>query len=398
MSKFVITSESVTEGHPDKVADQISDALLDAYLKQDPYSRVAVETVASHGIIFITGEVRSKAVVDVQRVARNTLKRIGYTSAKLGLDAANCGMIVNIVEQSPDIAQGVDSSTDKEQGAGDQGMMYGFACNETSEFLPLPISLAHRLARRLAYVRQKGIVNYLGPDGKTQVSVLYEKNVPKEVTAIVCSSQHDEDVDQETIKRDVMEHVIKPVCEDLITERTKVYINPTGKFVLGGPAADAGLTGRKIIVDTYGGVGRHGGGAFSGKDPSKVDRSAAYMARYIAKNIVAAGLADKCEVQLSYSIGVAEPTSVHVRCFGTHKIPVEDIEALVHKHFHMKPRELIAHLKLLRPVYEKTAAYGHFGRDDPDFTWEMTDKAETLSKALQQETQYADFPEPSSHM
>ncbi len=380
--KYFITSESVTEGHPDKVCDKISDAILDELYKQDPNSRVAVECMTTTGTVHVAGEVTTKGYVDVQKVVRSTLKEIGYTDPKFGIDCDDAGVWSAIHEQSPNINQGVTEGKgeDKEQGAGDQGMMYGFACNETPELMPLPIILAHKLTQRLSYVRSEGIIPHLGPDGKSQVSILYEDGKPVKATAIVIAQQHKEEIPEQELKEKIVEHVINPICKDYMDEETKIHINATGAFVIGGPEGDTGVTGRKIIVDTYGGVGRHGGGCFSGKDPSKVDRSGAYAARYVAKNIVAAGLADRCEVQLSYCIGVAEPTSINIDCFGTNKIPEEKISELVIKHFPLKPKEIIDHLKLRRPIYKKTAAYGHFGRDDPDFTWENTDKADILKK------------------
>jgi len=377
-----ITSESVTEGHPDKVCDQISDGILDELYKQDPNSRVAVECLTTTGSVHVAGEVTTKGYVDVQKVVRAKLKEIGYTDPRYGIDCDDAGVWVSIHEQSPNISQGVTEGQgeDKEQGAGDQGMMYGYACNETKELMPLPIMLAHKLTKRLSYVRKEGIVAHLGPDGKSQVSIMYEDGKPKKATAIVIAQQHTDDSSEQELKEQIMEHVIKPICKDYIDEETKIHINATGAFVIGGPEGDTGVTGRKIIVDTYGGVGRHGGGAFSGKDPSKVDRSGAYAARYVAKNIVAAGLADKCEVELSYCIGVSKPTSINVDCFGTNKIPEEKISELVAKNFDLTPEGIIKTLKLRRPIYQKTATYGHFGRDDPDFTWEITDKAELLKK------------------
>ena len=374
------TSESVTEGHPDKIADQISDAILDELLKQDPNSRVAIECLTTTGSVHIAGEVTTKGYVDVQKVVRTTLKEIGYTDPKFGIDCDDAGVWSAIHEQSPDISQGVTETKEKEQGAGDQGMMYGFACNETKELMPLPIILAHKLTKRLAEVRKKGIITDLGPDGKSQVSVMYEDDKPKKLTAVVIAQQHKHEISEKELKEKIMEHVIKPVCKDYLDKDTKIHINATGMFVIGGPEGDTGVTGRKIIVDTYGGIGRHGGGGFSGKDPTKVDRSGAYAARYIAKNVVASGLADKCEIQLSYCIGVAQPTSINVDCFGTNKIPEDKIVELVRKHFPLTPKQIIETLKLRRPIYKKTAAYGHFGRDDPDFTWEKTDKAEILKK------------------
>ncbi len=374
------TSESVTEGHPDKICDQVSDAILDALIVQDPYSRVAIETLTTTGLVVVAGEVTTRGYADVQGIVRRTLKEIGYTNPEFGIDCNDAGVLVSIHGQSSDIAQGVDEGSNKEQGAGDQGMMYGFATNETPELMPLPIILAHKLTSRLADLRKNGVIPSLGPDGKSQVSVEYHDGKPKRLSAVVIAQQHLADVSEEKLKEDIYEKVIKPVCEDYLDAKTKVHINATGKFVIGGPEGDTGVTGRKIIVDTYGGIGRHGGGAFSGKDPSKVDRSGAYAARYIAKNIVAAGLADKCEVQVSYAIGVAQPTSLNVDTFGTNKIPEDKIVELVKKHFDLRPKAIIENLKLRRPIYRKAAAYGHFGRNDPDFTWEKTDKADALKK------------------
>ncbi len=379
---YYITSESVTEGHPDKVCDQISDSVLDEMLRQDPFSRVACECLTTTGLVVIAGEATTRGYVDVQLVARRALKEIGYTDPDFGIDCEDAGVLVSIHEQSPDISMGVTETGSHEQGAGDQGMMYGFACDETPEFMPLPISLANKLTQKLAEVRKKKIIKHLGPDGKSQVSVQYKDGKPHKVTAVVIAQQHTEDIDEKELKNEILEKVIKPVVGKMMDDDTKIHINATGKFVIGGPEGDAGVTGRKIICDTYGGVGRHGGGAFSGKDPTKVDRSGAYAARYIAKNIVAAGLAKKCEVQLSYAIGVAEPTSVNIDCFGTEKISEEKISELVRKHFPLKPAQILRELDLRRPIYRKTAAYGHFGREDPDFTWEATDKAETLKAAL----------------
>ena len=374
------TSESVTEGHPDKICDQISDAILDTLLVQDPYSRVAIECLTTTGLVVVSGEITTKGYADIQTIARRTLKEIGYTDPEFGIDCEDAGVMVSVHGQSPDIAQGVNDSKGKEQGAGDQGMMYGYATNETPELMPFPIILAHKLARRLAYVRKQGIVNDLGPDGKSQVSVEYHDGVPKRLNAVVIAQQHTDNCPENELKEKIIEHVIKPICGSYLDENTKIHINATGKFVIGGQEGDTGVTGRKIIVDTYGGIGRHGGGSFSGKDPSKVDRSGAYAARWVAKNIVAAGLADKCEIQLSYAIGVAEPTSINVDTFGTNKIPEEKIVELVKKHFKLTPRWIIERLDLLRPIYKKTAAYGHFGRNDPDFTWEKTDMADILRK------------------
>ncbi len=380
MRRYFITSESVTEGHPDKICDQISDAVLDEIYKQDPNARVAVETLTTTGLVVVAGEVTTTAYCDVQKVARETLREIGYTDPEYGIDCYDAGVLVSIHGQSPDISQGVTEGEGlfKEQGAGDQGMMYGYACSETKELMPLPIMLSHKLTERLAQVRKSNIIAGLGPDGKSQVTVEYHNGAPVRVDAIVIAQQHKEEKDEEVLREEILEHVIKPVCNKYMDHNTKTFINATGRFVIGGPEGDTGVTGRKIIADTYGGIGRHGGGAFSGKDPSKVDRSGAYMARYIAKNIVASGLAEKCEVQLSYAIGVAQPISVYVDCFGTAKIPEDKISELVYKHFPLTPRGIIDHLKLRRPIYRKTARYGHFGRNDPDFTWEKTDKADEL--------------------
>ena len=376
--KQLFTSESVTEGHPDKICDQVSDAILDACLEQDPESRVAVECLAKTGVIVVAGELTTRAQLDIPSIVRGVLKDIGYTKSSYGIEAETCAVFSHLEKQSPDIAQGVDDNSQKEQGAGDQGMMFGYACNETPELLPLPISLAHRLALKLAEVRKSGVLPYLGPDGKTQVSVEYDDGKPVRVDTVVVSSQHDENVDQEKLREDIMAKVISPVCGVLVDEQTNIFINPTGKFVRGGPYADAGVTGRKIIVDTYGGMGRHGGGAFSGKDASKVDRSAAYAARYIAKNIVAAGLADKCEVQLAYAIGVAAPVSIHVNTFGTGNLSDDLIAELIGKNFPVKPKEIIEFFGLKKPIFRRTTNYGHFGKKD--LPWEQVDKAIVLKK------------------
>jgi len=379
---YFFTSESVTEGHPDKMCDQISDAVLDAIYQEDNHARVAVECLTKTGFVVVAGEVTTKTYVDIQKIVRDTIIDIGYDKPDLGFEGSTCGVLAAISEQSPDIAQGVDEDKGLylEQGAGDQGLMFGYATNETQEYMPLPIMLAHKLTQRLASARKRGELWYLRPDGKSQVTVEYENDRPKRVDTVIISTQHHPDVNLETIRRDVIEKIIKPICHDWIDEQTKYYINPTGRFVVGGPVGDAGLTGRKIIVDTYGGYSRHGGGAFSGKDPTKVDRSAAYYGRYVAKNIVAAGLADKCEVQVAYAIGVAQPVSILVNTFGTGKISEEKIAELIQKQFDFRPKAIIQQLNLLRPIYRKTAAYGHFGRDDPDFTWEKTDRAEALKK------------------
>ncbi len=375
-NRYLFTSESVTEGHPDKIADQISDAVLDACLAEDPSSRVACETLTATGLVVIAGEITTKAYVDFQALVRGTISCIGYNNALYGFDSNTCAVISSINKQSGDIAMGVDTG-----GAGDQGMMMGYACNETPELMPMPISLAHKLTMRLSQVRKNGKLPYLRPDGKSQVTVEYDANKrPIRVDAVVISTQHAETVGNDELRADILKHVIQAVIPaDLLDADTNYHINPTGRFVIGGPMGDTGLTGRKIIVDTYGGMGRHGGGAFSGKDPTKVDRSAAYVARYIAKNIVAAGLADRCEVQLAYAIGVAEPVSVLVETFGTHKVDPAIIPGLVRSHFKLTPKGIIDSLKLRRPIYFKTAAYGHFGRTDPDFTWEATDKASQLA-------------------
>jgi S-adenosylmethionine synthetase len=402
--EFLFTSESVTEGHPDKIADQISDSVLDAVLADDTGGRVACETLITTGLVVVAGEISTETYVDIPRLVRSRIADIGYTHSEWGFDAHTCGIVVAIDEQSPDIAQGVDHSYELQHdpgdddpldqiGAGDQGMMFGYATRETPELMPLPIMLAHKIARRLAGVRKSEQLKYLRPDGKAQVTVRYEtdehdRQVPVEIVRLLVSTQHDENVDAETIKEDVIEHVLHPILDPrlyderrLYDDRDFVYVNPTGKFVLGGPMGDTGLTGRKIVVDTYGGAARHGGGAFSGKDPTKVDRSAAYAARYVAKNLVAAELADRCEVNVAYAIGVAHPVSIAVRAFGTEKVPVERLEELVREHFDLRPAAILRDLDLRRPIYAKTAAYGHFGRDDHDFTWERTDKADALRAA-----------------
>ncbi|MBE9505027.1 MAG: methionine adenosyltransferase [Proteobacteria bacterium] len=382
MTDYLFTSESVSEGHPDKVSDQISDAILDALLEQDPKSRVACETLVSTGMVILAGEITTKAVIDYQDIVRQTIKEIGYTDPHIGFDHENCAVLVSLDRQSPDIAQGVNEFEGHEQGAGDQGLMFGYACNQTEEMMPMSILYAHQLVKRLAEVRKDGTLPYLRPDGKSQVSIQYVNKKPVRVDSVVISSQHTDDVDNETLREDILDKVIKQVIPaDLLDENTTYHINPTGRFVVGGPKGDCGLTGRKIIVDTYGGHGSHGGGAFSGKDPSKVDRSASYMARYVAKNIVAAGLADECEVQLAYAIGVARPVSVMIDTFGTGKIPSDDIAKIVNENFDLSPKGIVKKLDLLRPIYRQTAAYGHFGRNEKDFYWERTDMAETLKKA-----------------
>ena len=395
MERLLFTSESVTEGHPDKMCDQISDAILDALLEQDPMSRVACETATTTGLVMVMGEITTKGYVDIQKVVRNTVREIGYDRAKYGFDCDTCGVIVALDEQSPDIAMGVDKAleakenkmTDEELeaiGAGDQGMMFGYATNETDEYMPYPIYLAHKLARQLTKVRKDGTLRYLRPDGKTQVTVEYDENgKPLRLEAVVLSTQHGEEVTQEQIHADIKKYVFDPILPaDMVDADTKFFINPTGRFVIGGPHGDSGLTGRKIIVDTYGGMARHGGGAFSGKDCTKVDRSAAYAARYVAKNIVAAGLADRCEIQLSYAIGVAQPTSIMVDTFGTSKLREDQLVEMIRKHFDLRPAGIIKMLDLRRPIYKQTAAYGHFGRDDLDLPWEKLDKVDELKAYL----------------
>ena len=395
MERLLFTSESVTEGHPDKMCDQISDAILDALLEQDPMSRVACETAPTTGLVMVMGEITTKGYVDIQKVVRNTVREIGYDRAKYGFDCDTCGVIVALDEQSPDIAMGVDKALEAKEnkmsdeeleaiGAGDQGMMFGYATNETDEYMPYPIYLAHKLARQLTKVRKDGTLRYLRPDGKTQVTVEYDENgKPSRLDAVVLSTQHDEEVTQEQIHKDIKKYVFDEILPaEMVDENTKFFINPTGRFVIGGPHGDSGLTGRKIIVDTYGGMARHGGGAFSGKDCTKVDRSAAYAARYVAKNIVAAGLADRCEIQLSYAIGVAQPTSIMVDTFGTSKLREDQLVEMIRKHFDLRPAGIIKMLDLRRPIYKQTAAYGHFGRDDLDLPWEKLDKVDELKAYL----------------
>lgn len=383
-NSFLFTSESVTEGHPDKICDQISDAFLDEFLRQDPDSRVAIETMVTTDFVAVAGEVTSKANFDKksqEELVRKVIRDIGYDNKDLMFDTESCEIILKLHSQSPDISQGVTATKEKEQGAGDQGLMFGYASNETKELMPMPILLAHKLTQKLAEVRKNKVLSWVRPDGKSQVSVRYENNKPTKIETIVISTQHAPEISQEQISKEIIDNVIKPVLGNLWNDQIKIHINPTGKFVIGGPHGDTGLTGRKIIVDSYGGFGRHGGGAFSGKDPSKVDRSACYMCRYIAKNIVAAGLAERCEVQLAYAIGVAEPVSLYVNTFGSSNIPEKEIEEIVRKNFNMKPSGIISQLNLKRPIYRKTSAYGHFGRNEPEFTWEKTDKADALKKA-----------------
>lgn len=381
---YLFTSESVTEGHPDKICDQISDAFLDEFVKQDPESRVAVETMVTTDFVAVCGEVTSKAKFDKksqEELVRQVIRDIGYDDKELLFDTESCEVVLRLHAQSPDISQGVTATDDKEQGAGDQGLMFGYASNETDELMPMPILLSQKLTKKLAEVRKNKILPWVRPDGKSQVSVRYENSKPVRIETIVISTQHAPEISQEEISKEIIDKVIKPVLGELWSDNIKTHINPTGRFVIGGPHGDAGLTGRKIIVDTYGGMGRHGGGAFSGKDPSKVDRSACYMCRYVAKNIVAAGLAERCEVQVAYAIGVAEPVSLYINTFGSSKIPEEDIEDLVRKHFDLRPAAIISHLDLKRPIYRKTAAYGHFGRNEQEFTWEKIDKADVLRQA-----------------
>ena len=382
MSTYLFTSESVTEGHPDKVCDKVSDSILDEFLRGDPDSRVAVETMTTTGFVGVAGEVTSKTSFDIESVIRRTIAEIGYNDPALKFDSDSCEVMIKLDKQSPDISQGVTADDYKEQGAGDQGLMFGYATNETKELMPLPILLAHKLTKKLTDVRKNGTLSWVRPDGKSQVSVRYEDHKPKQLETIVISTQHSPDITHEEITQQITEDVIKPVCGELWNDEIKIHVNPTGKFEIGGPHGDAGLTGRKIIVDTYGGMGRHGGGAFSGKDPSKVDRSACYMSRYVAKNIVAAGLAERCEVQVAYAIGVAKPVSLMVNTFGTHKVPEVEIEKLVNNNFDMRPAEIVKHLNLKTPIYKDTAAYGHFGRELDEFTWEKTDMVDTLRSKI----------------
>tara|TARA_B100001964_G_scaffold157884_1_gene173356 strand:+ start:2190 stop:3338 length:1149 start_codon:yes stop_codon:yes gene_type:complete len=382
LSTYLFTSESVTEGHPDKVCDKVSDSILDEFLKGDPDSRVAVETMTTTGFVGVAGEVTSKTSFDIESVIRRTIAEIGYNDPALKFDSNSCEVMIKLDKQSPDISQGVTADDYKEQGAGDQGLMFGYATNETKELMPLPILLAHKLTKKLTDVRKNGTLSWVRPDGKSQVSVRYEDHKPKQLETIVISTQHSPDITHEEITQQITEDVIKPVCGELWNDEIKIHVNPTGKFEIGGPHGDAGLTGRKIIVDTYGGMGRHGGGAFSGKDPSKVDRSACYMSRYVAKNIVAAGLAERCEVQVAYAIGVAKPVSLMVNTFGTHKVPEVEIEKLVNNNFDMRPAEIVKHLNLKTPIYKDTAAYGHFGRELDEFTWEKTDMVDTLRSKI----------------
>jgi S-adenosylmethionine synthetase len=378
--RSIFTSESVTEGHPDKLCDQISDSLLDEFIKQDPDSRVAIEAMTTTGIVFVAGEVTSSGRFDLQRTIRRTIKEIGYNKTEYGFDSETCSVLVSIHEQSPDISMGITPGYNKEQGAGDQGLMFGYASDETRELMPLPISMAHKLSLKLSQVRKNKELDWVRPDGKSQVSVVYEDCKPVRIDTVVISTQHSPDIHLQQLREEIINKVVKPVCGDWVDVKTKYLVNPTGRFVIGGPQGDTGLTGRKVIADTYGGMGRHGGGAFSGKDPSKVDRSACYLARYVAKNVVATGLADRCEVQIAYAIGVAEPVSVMIDTFGTCKIAEDEIEERVKKNFDMRPAGIISTLDLKKPIYRKTAAYGHFGRDEPGFTWEITDKVSLLSE------------------
>ena len=377
VKRNIFTSESVTEGHPDKICDLISDSILDELIKQDPNSRAAIEAMTTTGIVFVAGEVTSKAKIDVQRIVRDTISEIGYSGSKFGFNAESCSVLTSIHEQSSDISMGVDASNEKQQGAGDQGLMFGFATKETDEFMPLPITLAHKLTKMLAEMRKSKRLDWLGPDGKSQVSIVYEDNLPKRVDTIVLSTQHTNDISISQVREEVIKTIIEPIAGDWIDSSTRFLVNPTGRFVIGGPVGDTGLTGRKIIADTYGGMGRHGGGAFSGKDPSKVDRSASYMARFVAKNVVSNRFADKCEVQLAYAIGVAEPVSIMIDTFGTGNMDEEQIEYKIRKKFDMTPAGIIRSLDLKRPIYKMTATYGHFGRSEPSFSWERADNLET---------------------